>query len=177
MKNLAIIIFSIISMTGFSQVAIGKSSVSSNSVSLEFGNQNRGLLLPWVTNTDDVAGAVDGTMVYALNDKKVKVKYVSGWKDLSVNSEGKTIDPVTNVDGVAIQDAANENPNAKVSIGEPSSTPGILVLEDTDKAMILPKVADPHLNIMNPSPGMMVYDITKKLLAVFNGTFWSYWRS
>ncbi|WP_435524785.1 hypothetical protein [Chryseobacterium indoltheticum] len=39
-------------------------------------------------------------------------------------------------------------------------------MEDTDKAMILPKVASPHLNIINPAPGMMVYDTTAKQLAV-----------
>lgn len=176
MKNLIIINFLLISFLGFSQVAIGKTNVS-NSVSLEFGNENRGMLLPWVTNATDVTGAVNGTMVFALNDKKVKVKYATGWKDLSVNASGTTVDPVTSVDGVAIQNSADENTNAKVSIGTPTSTPGILVLEDTNKAMVLPKVANPHLTIMNPAPGMMVYDTTKKLLAVFNGSVWSYWRS
>lgn len=175
MKNLNIINFLLFSFLGFSQIAIGKTTVS-NSVSLEFGNENRGMLLPWVTNTADVTGAVNGTMVFALNDKKVKVKYVAGWKDLSVNASGTTVDPVTSVDGVIIQNSAEENINAKVSIGTPTSTPGILVLEDTNKAMILPKVANPHQNIMNPAPGMMVYDTAKKLLAVFNGAVWSYWR-
>ena len=62
--------------------------------------------------------------------------------------------------------------------GDPSTdtTPGILVLADTNKAMVLPKVASPHLNIVNPSPGMIVYDTTKKQLAVFNGTVWSFWK-
>ena len=55
-------------------------------------------------------------------------------------------------------------------------TPGILVLADTDKAMVLPKVASPHLNIVNPAAGMMVYDTTSKQLAVFNGTVWSFWK-
>ena len=36
-----------------------------------------------------------------------------------------------------------------------------MVLADTNKAMVLPKVASPHLNIVNPAPGMMVYDTTK----------------
>lgn len=177
MKNLIIINFLLISFFGFSQVAIGKTSVSSNSVSLEFGDENRGMVLPWVTNTADVTGAVDGTIVYALNDKKVKVKYAAGWKDLSVNASGRTVDPITAVDGVIIQNYAGENTNAKVSIGTPTSTPGILVLEDTNKAMVLPRVANPQLNIINPAPGMMVYDTAKKLLVVFNGNVWSYWRS
>ena len=55
-------------------------------------------------------------------------------------------------------------------------TPGLLVLADTDKAMVLPKVASPHLNIVNPAAGMMVYDTTSKQLAVFNGTVWSFWK-
>ncbi|MFN8364299.1 MAG: hypothetical protein U0T78_03115 [Cloacibacterium normanense] len=61
--------------------------------------------------------------------------------------------------------------------GDPSTdtTLGILVLADTNKAMVLPKAASPHLNIVNPS-GMIVYDTTKKQLAVFNGTVWSFWK-
>ena len=56
------------------------------------------------------------------------------------------------------------------------SAPGILVLTDTNKAMILPKVASPHLNIINPSAGMMAYDTVKRQLAVFNGTVWSFYK-
>lgn len=176
MKNIILLSFLCASILGFGQLAIGKTEVSNNSVSLEFGNQNRGIVLPWVTDTGGVSGVVNGTMVFDHSDKKVKVKYASGWKDLSGTS-GTTVDPVTNVDGFIIQDTADENTNAKVAIGTLTSTPGILVLEDSDKAMILPRVADPHQNIMNPAPGMMVYDTTKKLLAVFNGTVWAYWKS
>lgn len=160
------------------QVAIGKANVSNSTVSLEFGDaEKRGVILPWVTKSDDMNTAVNGTMVYDLTSLKVKVKYATGWKDLSVNSNGKTTDPVTNVNGVAIQNSAQEADDAKVSIGTPTSTPGILVLEDTNKAMVLPKVANPHTDIINPSPGMMVYDTTRKLLAVFNGTVWSFWKA
>lgn len=87
-----------------------------------------------------------------------------------------TVDPLTGVDGVLIQNTATEKTSAKTSIGTPTSTPGILVLEDTTKAMILPKVASPHLNIINPAPGMMVYDMFNKQLAVFNGRVWSFWK-
>lgn len=159
------------------QVAIGKGSVSNSSVSLEFGSANRGMILPWVTDESAVSNAVNGTMIYDLSTHKIKVKYASGWKDLSVDSSGTTFDASTNKDGVTIQNAvATENTNAKVSIGTPTSTPGILVLEENTKAMVLPKVASPHLNIVNPSPGMMVYDTTTKQLAVFNGSVWSFWK-
>ncbi|MEY8760434.1 hypothetical protein [Chryseobacterium tongliaoense] len=60
---------------------------------------------------------------------------------------GSTVGSVSNVDGVLIQNAATENTSAKTTIGTLASTPGILVLEN--KAMILPKMPSPHLNIIN----------------------------
>lgn len=176
MKNIIYIILLITGSTASAQVAIGKSSVSNTSVSLEFGNENRGMVLPWVTSTGAISGVEDGSIIYDLSDHKVKVKYRLAWKDLSVDLTGTTLDPVTNIDGVLIQDAAVEKTSAKVSIGTPSDLPAILMLEDTDKAMILPSVASPHLNIINPAPGMMVYDTTANQLAVFNGKMWSFWK-
>jgi hypothetical protein len=176
MKNIFLIIFTLFCGFVFSQVAIGKTSVSSPSASLDFGTANRGIVLPWVTSTAAVTAAVNGTMVYDLTDKKVKIKYASGWKDLSVDTSGTTVDPMTSTDGAIIQNTATENTAAKTSIGTLTPTPGILVLEDNNKAMILPKVASPHLNIINPSPGMMVYDTFNKQLTVFNGTVWTFWK-
>lgn len=176
MKNIFTILFALLSVSVFSQVAIGKTSVESPSVSLDFGTGNRGMVLPWVTSTAAVTGVVNGTMVYDLTDKKVKVKYNAAWKDLSVNTQGTTVDPLTSVDGVLIQNSATENTLAKSAIGTLTATPGLLVLEDTTKAMVLPKVASPHLNIINPAPGMIVYDTFNKQLAVFNGFVWSFWK-
>lgn len=175
MKNIIIIIAAFISGSLYSQVAIGKTALSSNSVSLEFGNANRGMILPWVTSTAGVTGVVNGTMVYDITDKKVKAKYAAGWKDFSINTTGTTVDPISGVDGLSIQNAANEITTAKAAIGTLTATPGILVLEDNNKAMILPKTNLPHLNIINPAPGMMVYDTTNKHFAVYNGTYWSFW--
>lgn len=176
MKNIFTILFALLSVSVFSQVAIGKASVASPSVSLDFGTGNRGMVLPWVTSTAAVTGVVNGTMVYDLTDKKVKVKYNAAWKDLSVNTQGTTVDPLTSVDGVLVQNSATENTLAKSAIGTLTATPGLLVLEDTTKAMVLPKVASPHLNIINPAPGMIVYDTFNKQLAVFNGFVWSFWK-
>ena len=179
MKNIVATLTLFFATAISAQVAIGKTSISSPAVSLEFydnADNTRGIILPWVTSTAAVTGAVNGTIVYNTADRKVYVKYASGWRDLSVDATGTTIDPINNVDGLTLQNSLNDLNTAKVSIGTPTSTPGILVLEDTNKAMILPKVASPHLNIVNPTPGMMVYDTTKKLLAVFNGTVWSFWK-
>lgn len=171
MKKITITILTIIAANAYSQVAIGKASVTNPSVSLEFGSANKGLLLPWVTSAVSVTGAVDGTIIYDTSDKKVKYRKAGSWFDLSVNNNG--------IVDTSIQDPLTENPTAKVVIGASGATdttPGILVLSDTDKAMILPKVASPHLNIINPSAGMMVYDTTAKQLAVYNGTVWSFWK-
>ncbi|NIF06673.1 hypothetical protein F3J23_14580 [Chryseobacterium sp. Tr-659] len=176
MKTITILIFLSGAAAVSGQVAIGKASVTSPSVSLEFETGNKGMILPWVTSTGDVTGAVNGTIAYDLSDHKVKVKYASGWKDLSVDTTGTTVDPVTGTDGVLMQNPFIEEPGAKVTVGAPGPDPGILVLEDTNRAMILPKVASPHLNIINPAPGMMVYDTTAKQLAVFNGKVWSFWK-
>lgn len=171
MKNIFIILFSTIATCVSSQVAIGKPSVTNSSVSLEFGDGNKGLLLPWVTSAANVTGAVDGTIIYDTADKKVKYLKAGTWFDLSVDTTGTV--------NTTLQDSKTENANAKVAIGAngaTDTTPGILVLTDTDKAMILPKVASPHLNIINPSAGMLVYDTTAHQLAVFNGTVWSFWK-
>ena len=102
--------------------------------------------------------------------QKVKVKKVaSGWKDLSVDATG--------VVDKSLQTQLTELSTAKVAIGVNSATdttPGILVLTDTDKAMILPKTT--YNTIVNPEPGMMIYDTTAKQLAVFNGSVWSFWK-
>ena len=174
MKNIVATLTLFFATALSAQVAIGKTSISSPAVSLEFYDNldnTRGIILPWVTSTAAVTGAVNGTIVYNTADRKVYVKYASGWRDLSVDTSGTVT--------TTLQDALSDLDTAKVLIGgDPATdtTPGILVLADTNKAMVLPKVASPHLNIVKPSPGMMVYDTTKKQLAVFNGTVWSFWK-
>lgn len=167
MKKIALII--IITASGIlnAQVALGKAVLESASSSIEFGSENRGIVLPWVTNTSGIQNPVNGTLVFDTSDMKVKVYQNTLWKDLSVDTTG-TAD-------TSLQDGLADQPDAKVSVGTPSSVSGILVLEDSNKAMILPKVASPHLNIISPAAGMMVYDTQKKQLAFFNGTVWSFW--
>lgn len=169
-----------ISLHSFAQVAIGgKTSVSSTATSLEFENGNRGMIVSWVDNAATVdntankilgtaTGAVPGTIIYDTADKSMKVKTNTGWKDLSVDKTGAV--------NTSLQSGLEDKPTAKVAIGTPTNTPGILVLEAKDKAMILPKVASPHLNIIKPEPGTMVYDTATKQLAVFNGTVWTFWK-
>src|ERR1700750_609912 len=126
MKKISLLTFYLFYILNFSQVAIGKTTITNSSVSLEFANANRGIVLPWVTSSASVVDAVPGTMIYDLTDHKIKIKYNTEWKDFSVDINGNTTDPLTNIDGAAIQNSAKENTSAKVSIGSPSSIPGIL---------------------------------------------------
>ena len=169
----------------FAQVAIGKNSITSPSVSLEFGVGNKGLIVPWVTNetvisfTPDAALKKGGVIILDTNDRKLKVSKNDGsWRDLTVHNNELVATGNAAID-TTLQDNPlyPENPSAKTMIGgnpDTDTTPGILVLADTNKAMILPKVASPHLNIKNPAPGMIVYDTDARQLAVFNGTVWSF---
>ncbi|GGP06680.1 hypothetical protein GCM10010992_27560 [Cloacibacterium rupense] len=191
-KKTFILLLSTFSSIVFSQVAIGKLEITKLSdnltpnpdISLEFGTdtiEKRGIVLPWVTGTTNTSpfisgytGAdtvVDGTIVYDISDYKVKYKKAGTWFDLSVDTNGNA--------NTTLQDSKPELPTAKAAIGtngDTDTTPGILVLTDSDKAMVLPKVALPHLNIKNPTAGMLVYDTVNRQLAVFNGTNWSFWK-
>ena len=53
---------------------------------------------------------------------------------------------------------------------------GVLVLESTNKALMLPRVVSPHLNIKSPYPGLICYDTVKNAIAIFNGESWYYWN-
>lgn len=165
----------------------------------------RGIIVPWTSTVADNPVAynattgggyrgmqgtvVDGTIIFDLSDKKVKYMKAGSWEPLT----GTPTFPLTVKDALnndvtftqfnsidsSLQDNAKESDNARSAIGVnggTDTTQGILVLTDTDRAMVLPKVASPHLAIQNPAPGMMVFDTVKKQLAVYNGTVWSFWK-
>ncbi|MCT2561872.1 hypothetical protein [Chryseobacterium herbae] len=173
MKKQLLPIAILLAVTGTlkSQIAIGKPTVTNASVSLEFADtENRGFVLPYVETKTGITS--NGTIIYDTTDHKVKYLKDSGiWTDLSVDNAG-TAD-------ILIQTNKTESMTAKSVIGSAAATdntPGMLVLSDTNKAMILPKVTSPHLNIIDPAPGMMAYDTVKRQLAVYNGKFWTFWK-
>jgi hypothetical protein len=178
MKNIISAIFIGISAFSSAQVivgdAIGTSSVKT-SVLLDFApNQNKGIILPYVRTLPTTP--TEGTLVLdAVDATKARVKYYNGaWIDLS----GQDSDITTALATQPIVSQVTEDAGEKVIIGAATSTAnGVLVLESTTKAMVLPIVQDVQ-NIPSPSAGMMVY-VNKagaKRLAVFNGSKWSYWK-
>lgn len=195
MKKYIAVFAVIISGVMKSQVTIGKTENASSpvnaSVSLEFGNATggvKGLVLPWVTSATAVTGSPAtvpapalGTLIFDSSDQKVKYRRIVGgntvWDDLSVGAQT----PVS----PSQPDSNDENTSAKVLVGGVAATDvtrGVLVLADTNKAMVLPRVSS-VADIVNPSAGMMVYvtgtsngtGANANQMAVFNGREWTFW--
>lgn len=186
-KKFSILFFC--SLIAQAQVSIEKSDsnsqVANSSVSIEFGNALggvKGIVLPWVSSIATLNNPIPGTLVYDSSTQKIKYgvaansggNIVSSWVDLS---DGALAPNPAN-----LPDSLTENASAKVVIGgsydadgnSTDSTNGILVLADSDKAMILPRVNSCQ-DIVNPSAGMMVYVTSNNQLAVYNGKEWSFW--
>lgn len=168
LKNISIAITLVVFNLSIAQVAIGKQTVDGNSTVLDFDNASgntKGIILP-ATSGLPTGSLVNGTFVFDVNDNKVKVYENDVWKPLSDAGSSSA---------VVVNNSAELGKG--VVIGDSSSTAdGVLVLEASDKAMILPQIATPHLNVKNPYPGMMCYDTTSKSLAVFDGSVWNYWK-
>lgn len=163
------ILFCLPSNKLFSQVGIGTTTISHNAI-LEFGSENKGIILPWVTSAAAVVTPSGGTLIFDCNDKKVKYynNNSTSWVDLSIESGA--------VD-TSNQDSFSEQAiHFKAVIGNPNTTKkGVLILDTTDKALVLPKIDDVTLNFPNPEAGTIVYDTSRKKMAVFNGLVWTFW--
>ena len=161
----------------YSQVIIGDqtgTATNKTAVLLDFASgQNKGIILPYVRVVP--SQPTPGTMILDASDaNNASVKYYNGtWNDLSSGNKANISLQMTAQPGTSV----TESSSAKVIIGaNSSSAPGVLVLESTQKVMVLPQVNQIG-DIQNPAPGMMVY-VNKsgaKRLAVFNGAKWTYW--
>ncbi|MBS1571474.1 MAG: hypothetical protein JST62_03635 [Bacteroidetes bacterium] len=190
MKKIIISTLLLASSMAFSQVVIGDAvgTAAANkktAVLLEFAaGQNKGIILPYVRTMPSGVNLTEGTiLVDATDATKAKVKYYNGsWQDLSSGNEANLNQ--FSVSGGATQNVMTAQPStvtevadSKAVIGANSSAAkGVLVLESTTKAMVLPIVAKTD-DVPDPAPGMMVY-VNKtgaKRLAVFNGSKWTYW--
>ncbi|MEG0926704.1 hypothetical protein [Chryseobacterium sp.] len=168
----------------FSQVIIGDqvgTAANKTSVLLEFANtNNKGIIVPYVRTLP--SSPTPGTLLLDVSDpvqarfkvyNQNPISGTNGWFDLS--GQNGSVTP-----SLAVQPVGIAETGAKTIIGDSSSSvEGVLVLESPNKAMVLPIVTDVS-NILNPSPGMMVYvsvSPTSKRLAFFNGSKWSFWQA
>jgi hypothetical protein len=147
------------------QISINKSTIDVSSV-LDFGaGTTKGIILPIVESLPTTA--VNGTILMDKNEQKVKMKQNGVW----VNMSG-----IGNVSRVNFNTSSDVSTNG-IIIGSPNSTAlGVLVLESNTKALILPKINSPHLNVKSPVAGMICYDTASNCVAIFDGTNWNYWK-
>ncbi|MNK79683.1 hypothetical protein D3C87_993530 [compost metagenome] len=180
MKNIILLLFTTASNILFSQVIIGDNigtATNKTSVLLEFSqSQRKGIILPYLTDVSDVN--TPGSIFLRVSNpttaptaKIVYYDYDGTFKDLSPEANGIGAKLKMNT-----QPIAKENSSSKVVIGnETSAANGILVLESTTKAMVLPRVPS-YKDIVNPAPGMMVLTgAGDKTIAFFNGSQWNFW--
>lgn len=174
MKKVLTLISTLLLYLSYGQMIIGDNVGTASvktSVLLEFSATNaEGLILPYVRT---LPGGVGGTLLLdASTATNARVKFHNGtsWIDLSGQGADVSVELID-------QPTISDHVESKVIMGSSStSVDGVLVLESTTKAMVLPIVTNIN-NIPSPSPGMMVYlnEGSIKRLAVFNGSTWSFW--
>lgn len=167
MKNILyiLILFISFSFSGNAQTGIFTQNLT-NSALLDFPiGTNKGIILPAVEILPALPS--NGTFLVDKTDKKVKMYQNDVWVELSGVGNMVTVVPYS----------GTVDNGKKTIIGESNTnSDGVLVLESKTKAMVLPKISNPHLNVKSPYPGMMCYDINKKALAVYDGSVWNYWK-
>jgi hypothetical protein len=171
MKKILFIICAIFAgMAANAQTSIGKTTPADGSGILDFNAGGKsGIVLPWVSTMPTGSALTGGVMLYDATQKKVMYYNGSSWVDLSIHA-------ATTVD-LSIQASVPEAATKGTVIGaQTSAVDGVLVLESSSKALILPKVASPQTNVVSPMPGTICYDTVKKMVCVYNGTEWTFWK-
>ena len=150
------------------QTAIEKRTADGSSV-LDFaGGTTKGIILPAVETLP--ATPANGTFLFDKVAKIVKMHQNGAWVDLSGVGDIAGTVPIAPYSGTV------DNGKQTVIGSRSTTVDGVLVLESTNKALVLPKISNPHLNVKSPYPGMMCYDTNRKALAVFDGKVWNYWK-
>lgn len=170
MKNMISAIAILTALFTNAQVAIGKEKVEGNSTILDFRTTDNwyGIILPAVDQAPaSLSESNNGTFLFDKTDQKVKMYENNQWVMLS-HAKGNSTPIVTN--------ATSEAGKGAIIGASSTNAKGVLVLEAADKAMILPRIFRPDINVRSPYPGMICYDTFSKMIAVFDGSVWNFWK-
>lgn len=170
-----IILFSVVN----AQIAIGKNDLSGNGSLLEFvgntltndlldnnTNNTKGIILPSVNSIPSPANSQNGTFIFDKQTRKNKFYENGNWIDMSDEGNSSEIVPFS----------GSEVGNGVIMGSMSSSAKGVLVLESSNKALILPHIKNPHQSVVSPYPGMLCYDTESNSIAVYDGTNWNFWK-
>lgn len=183
MRKISIIFTILLAQVCMAQVAIGKSDIDGKAI-LDFGSENKGIILPIADTSDPSVTYTNGTILMDVNDLTIKAYQNNTWMPLSDAGQLNVVldeddNPISTeyilnlADEIGVGAVIGEVDNDGLPV---SGADGVLVLESTDSALVLPKVADPHINIKSPVAGTMCYDLTSDSLAIFDGKVWNYWK-
>lgn len=169
MKKFLIILIIALGIANTTNAQTGiETKITSPSAVLEFASgTTKGIILPAVQTLP--ASPANGTFLFDAStaEKKIKMFENGGWVSLSSTGNTANLVPYSGL---------TDN-NKKTIIGAlNSNADGVLVLESTNKALVLPKISNPHSTVKSPYPGMMCYDTNRNALAVFDGNAWNYWK-
>jgi hypothetical protein len=168
-KIIFIVILAFVCNTLHSQVAIGKKSVDGFGI-LDFAQDIGGIILPVVRTLPSGSGATNGTILINAVDSsavKAQIRVNGAWVDIS--------DANRDLSGISLNTTANIERGVIIG-SKTSSASGVLVLESTDKVLILPKSTNAETNIKSPIVGTMVYDLASKSVAIYDGIKWNFWK-
>lgn len=127
-------------------------------------NDTKGIILP--ANTTTPINVSNGTFLFDQSENKVKMYENESWVDLSDTGDHSTI----------VSNNSFDSGEGVIIGADTSIVDGVLVLESTNKALVLPRVNDPVVNVISPYPGMICYDTKSKTIAIFDGKLWNFWK-
>lgn len=164
MKKILIICTLAICFNASAQVAVGKKTIDGSGI-LDFAQDSgKVIVLPIVDTLPN--NPTFGILVGRKSDSTIVFKNDTSW--IAFSPKGKL--PTDNMNTTGTEKSLSTIIGSKNS-----SAQGVLVLESTNKALILPKSNDIHL-ISNPRFGSIAYDKVKKSMAIYNGKKWTYWK-
>ena len=167
---IALVVFSLISITSKAQIGINTATPDASAV-LDLSKATKGMVIPWVTTIPSTPKT--GTLIFdATTSATPNFKYYNGsWITLSGNgSVNLTIqNSLTEIAGGIAITAGTTSDDVK-------SPKGALDLQSNNKALVLPQFASPQTKLVNPSAGTIVYDTTDKVVMMFTGTAWEYYK-
>ncbi|MDG4945464.1 hypothetical protein NMK71_03475 [Weeksellaceae bacterium KMM 9713] len=162
------------------QVGVETETTTEKSI-LDFPNAGtKGILLPYV-NDLTTAGNEPGTLAYDANTGVIKVRDNAEWKSLtdtlsdpSIKLQHDTTNYPEVGGGTVLEDGTFESV-ANGTVSTSADADGVLVLKTSAKALSLPKVGNVE-SLGLVKPGLIVYDMSRKSLAIFNGEKWALWE-
>lgn len=184
MEKIYLLLVVILSTVSYGQMTLGKIDEKdiSESAILDFEvttidsdgkstPNTKGIILPSVTSLPSENSNNNGMFVFDETNSTVKMMENGKWRNLS--DKGNSLNLYK---GGIVENKSEEIGKGIVIGSDATNAEAILALEATDKALRLPRIANPHTTVKSPYPGMMCFDTVSQTLAVFDGESWNFWK-